>query len=104
MGDLAHTAAVAHSLTAATLLELQLAGRLVEAVELAGGVGTSDELPGQLHVFPVIQIQGKLWHAQAFLEARFDKEVDEGTLARCPSYLQACVYTAPRAQKEFQLR
>ena len=45
MGDLALAAAVDHSLTATTFLELYLAGRLVKLVELAGGVGASNELP-----------------------------------------------------------
>ena len=55
MSDLALAAAVNHSLAAAALLKLHLAGRLVQLAVLAGGVGASDELPGQLHVHPVIQ-------------------------------------------------
>ena len=49
MGDLALAAAVDHSLAATALLELHLAGRLVQLVEHVVEVGASDELPGQLH-------------------------------------------------------
>ena len=82
MGDLALTAAVDHSLAATTHLELHLPGRLVQLVELAGGVGASDELPGQLHVHPVVHSQGKLRHSSAMIEAVLDEEVGPRTLAR----------------------
>ena len=55
VGDLTLAAAVDHSLTLLTLLELHLASRLVQLAELAGRVGASDELPGQLHVHSIIQ-------------------------------------------------
>ena len=55
MSDLALATAVDHRLASAALLELHLTGRLVQLVELAAGVGASDELPRQLHVHPVIQ-------------------------------------------------
>ena len=55
VGDLALTAAVDQSLAAAAQLELHLAGRLVQAGELAARVSASNEVPGQLHVHPVIQ-------------------------------------------------
>ena len=81
MSDLAFAAVVDHSQTATTLLELHLAGRLVQPVELAGGVGASDELLGQLHIHPVIQGQGEPWHPQVLIKAVLDEEVDEGALA-----------------------
>ena len=81
MGGLALAAAVDHSLAATALLELHLAGRLVQLVELTGGVGASDELSGQLHVHPVVQSQGKLRDSQALIEAVLDEEVDIWTLA-----------------------
>ena len=59
MGGLALAAAIDHSLAPTTLLELYLAGRLVQLVELAGGVGAADKLLGQLHVHPVVHSQGK---------------------------------------------
>ena len=80
VSDLALAAAVDHSQTATTLLELHLTGRLVQPVELAGGVGASDELPGQLHVHPVIHSQRKLRHSPALIQAVLDEEVDEGAL------------------------
>ena len=67
MGDLALAATVDHSLAATVLLELYLAGRLVQLVELAGGVGASYELPGQLHVHPVVQSHRKLRDAEVLL-------------------------------------
>ena len=75
VGDLALAAAVDQSLAAAAQLELHLAGRLVQLVEFAGGVGASYELPGQLYVHPVIQSQCKPRHAHALLEAVLDEEV-----------------------------
>ena len=54
MGDLTITAAVDHSLAATALLELYLASGVVQLIELAAGVGASDELPGQLHVHPIV--------------------------------------------------
>ena len=99
MSDLALAAAVDHSLAATTVLELHLAGRLVQLVELAGGVGASDELPGQLHVHPIIHCQGELWHSQALINAVLDEEVYERALASQPSgvgVLQAGVQPYPR--------
>ena len=81
MSDLALTTAVDHSPTPTALLELHLAGRLVKAVELAGGVGASDEFPGKLHVHLVIQSQGQLRHSQALIKAELDKKVDIRALA-----------------------
>ena len=49
MNGLTLAAALDHSLIATTLLELHLATRLIQLVELAGGVGASDELSEQLH-------------------------------------------------------
>ena len=63
MSDLTLFTAVDHSLTATALLEFHLAGRLVQAVVLAVGVGASYELPGQLHVHPVIHCQRRLGYA-----------------------------------------
>ena len=68
MGELALTVAVVHSLAAAALLKLHLAGRLVQLVVFAGGVGASVELSGQLHVHSVIQSQGELRHARSVAE------------------------------------
>ena len=82
MGDLALTTAVDHCQTSTTLLELHLAGRLVQPVELAGGVGASDELPGQLHVHPIIYDQRRLGNSHALIEAKLDEEVDEWALTR----------------------
>ena len=45
VSDLTLAAAVDHSQAATTLLKLHLTGRLVQPVELTGGVGASDELP-----------------------------------------------------------
>ena len=81
MGGLALAAAVDHCMTATALLELHLTCRLVQLIELAGGVGASYELSGQLHVHPVIHSQGKLRHYPTLIDARFDKEVDERALA-----------------------
>ena len=58
MDDLTLAAAVDHSMTPTALLKLHRAARLVQPVELTGGVGASDELPGQLYVHPVICSQG----------------------------------------------
>ena len=81
MSDLALAAAVDHCLAPTALLELHLAGRLVQLVELAGGVGASDELPGQLHIHPVIKGQGEPWHPQVLIKAVLDEEEDKRTLA-----------------------
>ena len=78
---LALATAVDHSLAPATLLELYLASRLVKLVDLAGGVGAADELPGQLHVHPVVERYSRLWHAHTLIEAVFYEEVDERALA-----------------------
>ena len=81
MGGLALAAAVDHGLTATALLELHMAGRLVQLVELACGVGASYELPGQLHIHPVVQSEGKLRHSPTLIEAVLDEEVDQRALA-----------------------
>ena len=65
MGSLTLATAVDHSLAATTLFELHLTSGLVQLIELAAGVGASYELPGQLHVHPVIQSQCQLRHSQA---------------------------------------
>ena len=84
MSDLALATAVDHSQTATTLLELHLAGRLVQPVELAGGVGASYELPGQLHVHPVIYSYSDLGHDYVMIEAVLDEDVYEWALkSRC---------------------
>ena len=100
MSDLAFAAAVDHRHAPTTLLELHLTGRLVQPVELAGGVGASDELSGQLHIHPVIQGQGKLRHPQVLIKAVLDEEVDEGALAGRPGMwvLKACMQTDPGGQ------
>ena len=54
MGGLTLLTAVDHRHALLALLELHLAGRPIQLVELADGVGASDELPGQLHVHPII--------------------------------------------------
>ena len=81
MGNLELTAAVDHCIAAAALLKLHLAGRLVQAVELAGGVGAPDKLPRQLHAHPIVQSQSRLRYAHALVEAVLDEEVYEGALA-----------------------
>ena len=81
MRGLALTAAIDHSSTTTTLLKRHLAGRLVKLVELAAGVGASDELPGQLHIHPVVRSQGELWYSKAMFEAELDEEVYERALA-----------------------
>ena len=52
--DLTLATAVDHSKAATTLLELHIGGQLQPVVDLAGGVGASYELPGQLHFHPII--------------------------------------------------
>ena len=103
MSDLTIAAAVYHSLAATAVLELYLAGRLVKLVELAGGVGASDELPGQLHVHPIVQSQGKLRYAQATIEATLNEEVDERALTRRSGIgvgvLEAYMYVYPRREE-----
>ena len=84
MSDLTLFAAVDHSPTPTALLELYLASRLIQSIEFAGGVGASDELPGQLHVHLVIQSQGQLRHSQALIKTVFDKKVDERALTGGP--------------------
>ena len=79
--SLALLAAVYNCLAPATILKLDLASRLIQLVELAGGVGASYKLPGQLHVHTVVQGQGKLRYSHAVLEPGLDKEVYERALA-----------------------
>ena len=100
MGGLALPAAVDHRQAATTLLKLYLAGRLVKLVELAAGVGASDEIPGQLHVHPVIRSQGELRYAGAMVEAELDEEVYERALAGWSSVgvVQAVVQCDPRGE------
>ena len=78
MSDLTLAAAVDRSPAATAHLEFHMAGRLVQLVELAGGVAASDEHPGQLHVHSVIHSQGKLRHAHALIKKELDEEVDKG--------------------------
>ena len=101
MGELALTVAVVHSLAAAALLKLHLAGRLVQLVVFAGGVGASVELSGQLHVHSVIQSQGELRHAKALVEAVLGKEVYIRTLACLCSVgvPEECEYSVPRCEQ-----
>ena len=101
MGDLALAAAVDHCLTATATLELHLAGRLVQLVMLAGGVSASYELPGQLHVHPVVQGQRKLRHSQALIETVLDEEVDERTITGRSSIgmFRAQMHTHPRCDQ-----
>ena len=80
MSDLTVAAAVDHSLASTALLKLYLACRLVKLVELAAGVGASDEIPGQLHVHPVVCSQGNLRHSSAMFETKLDEEVYERAL------------------------
>ena len=54
MGNLALAAAVDHSLTSTTLLELHLASRLVQLVVLTGGLCTAKEATAQLPSHVVI--------------------------------------------------
>ena len=82
MGGLALAAAVYYSLTATALLELHLSGRPVKLVELAGGVSASYELPGQLHVHPIIQSQSELWYPSALTKAALCKKVYKRALTR----------------------
>ena len=82
MSDLTLAAAVDHCMTATALLELHLTCRLVQLIELAGGVGASYELSGQLHVHPVIHSQGKLRYTHAVIKAVLDEEVDKRALRR----------------------
>ena len=79
--DLTVAAAVDHSKTPTTLLELNL-GRLIQLVTLAGGVGALDELSRQLHVHPIVRSQGKLRHDHAVIEAVLDEEVYKRALRR----------------------
>ena len=85
VGDLTLAAAVDHSMATA-LLELYLAGRLVKLAVLAAGVGASNELPGHLHVHPVVQIKCELRYSQVVSEAVLDEEVDERTLTGRASF------------------
>ena len=93
--------AVDHSFAATALLELYLAGRLVQLAELACGVGASDELSGQLHVHPVIQSQGELRHAKALVEAELDEVVYIRALACLCSVgvPEECEYSVPRCEQ-----
>ena len=54
MCNLTISTTIYNSMTTTTLLELYVSCRLVQPVELTGGVGASYELPGQLHVHPII--------------------------------------------------
>ena len=98
MGDLTLAAAVDPGLAAATLLKLHLACRLVQLVELTGGVGASDELPGQQHVHPVVHSQGKLRYSPTLIEAALDEEVYERALTCITDVgmLKASVQPDPR--------
>ena len=100
MGGLTLAAAVDRRHAATTLLELYLAGRFVQAVELAGGVGASDELPGQLHIHPVAQSQDKFRHAHTLLETVLHEEVYTRAFAGRSGVgvLKACMQTDPGGQ------
>ena len=98
MGGLAFAAAVDHSLAATALLELYLSGRPVKLAMLASGVGAAYELPGKLHIHPVIQIQCELRHSQASVEAELDEEVDERAFTDRYGAFDASVHSEPRAK------
>ena len=81
MGDTTLATAVDDCPATTAKLKLHLPGRLVQLVKLAGRVGASNELPGQLHVHPIVQSQRELGHSQALIEAELDEEVYIRTLA-----------------------
>ena len=99
MSDLTLAAAVDRRLAATALLELHLAGRLVQAVVLAGGVGASDELSGQLHVHPIIYSQSQSGHAHAVIEGVLDKEVDERTFTHLIKYFENFIQALPKVNQ-----
>ena len=80
MGGLTLPTAIDHHMTATALLKLYFAGRLVQLVEVAAGVSASNELPGQLHVHPVVYSKCQFRHSQALIETVLNEEVDERAL------------------------
>ena len=80
MSGLALATAIDHSSTATTLFKRHFAGRLIQLAELAGGVGASNELPGQLQLHPIIRIQRQSRYCQALTKAVPKKEEKEGAV------------------------
>ena len=82
MDGLTLATAVDHSLAAAALLELHLAGRLVQLVVLADRVGAAKEAAAQLLTHVIICIQYRARHAHTLIDAVLDKEVHYWRLAK----------------------